>query len=58
MLTLLSPLHQDSACSGLRRVKLGISFAAQSKAAAAMQEGQYSRKLASVIIIITIVRVL
>lgn len=55
ILTLLSPLHQDSACSAFKRVKVGISFAAQSKAEAAMHEGQYSRKLASVIIIITII---
>jgi len=48
MLTLCSPSHHDSACSGLTRDKFGISLAAQSMAAAAMHDGQYSRKLASV----------
>lgn len=48
MLTLCSPSHHDSACSGLARDKFGISLAAQSMAAAAMHDGQYSRKLASV----------
>jgi hypothetical protein len=47
-LTLCSPSHHDSACSGLARDKFGISLAAQSMAAAAMHDGQYSRKLASV----------
>lgn len=51
MLTLCSPSHHDSACSGLTRDKFGISLAAQSIAAAAMQDGQYSRKLASVDIV-------
>jgi len=44
---LLSPSHHDSACSGLKRGKFGMSLAAQSIAAAAMLDGQYSRKLAS-----------
>lgn len=48
MLTLLSPSHHDSACSGFSRDKFGISLAAESIAAAAMHDGQYSRKLASV----------
>ena len=48
-LTLLSPSHHDSASSGLSRDRFGISFAAESIAAAAMHDGQYSRKLASVI---------
>lgn len=51
MLTFCSPSHHDSACSGLTRERLGISLAAQSMAAAAMQDGQYSRKLASVDIV-------
>lgn len=45
--TFLSPSHHDSACSGLTRDQLGISFAAWRMAAAAMHDGQYARKLAS-----------
>ena len=48
-LTLHSPSHHDSACSGLTKDKLGISLAAQSMAAAAMLDGQYSSKPTSVI---------
>lgn len=47
MLTFLSPSHHDSACSGLTKDQLGISFAAQSMDAAAMHDGQYARKQAS-----------
>ena len=47
LLTLLSPSHHDSACSALTLEKLGISLAAESIAAAAMHDGQYSRKLVS-----------
>lgn len=47
--SLLSPPHHDSACSGFSSDKLGISLAAESMAAAAMHDGQYSRKLASLI---------
>lgn len=47
-LTLRSPSHQDSACSAFTREKFGRSLAAQSIVAAAMHDGQYSRKLASV----------
>lgn len=54
LLTLLSPSHHDSACSGLTRDKFGTSLAAQRIAAAAMLDGQYSKKLASVDIILAI----
>jgi hypothetical protein len=39
MLTLLSPSHHDSACSGLTKDQLGISLAAEIMAAAAMHDG-------------------
>lgn len=45
--SLLSPSHHDSARSGSTSDNFGISLAAQSMAAAAMHDGQYSRKLAS-----------
>jgi len=48
VLTFLRPLHHDSACSGFTTDKFGTSFAAQSKAAAAIHDGQYSRKITSV----------
>lgn len=47
MLTLLSPSHHDSAFSELTIEKSGMSLAAESIAAAAMHDGQYSKKLAS-----------
>ena len=50
-LTLLSPSHHASACSGVTKAKLGISLAAQSMVAAAMLDDKYSMKLASVIYI-------
>lgn len=48
LLTFLRPLHHDSACSGLTTDKFGTSFAAQSNAAAAIHDGQYSTNIASV----------
>lgn len=47
-LTLLNPSHHVSARSGSTSDNLGISLAAQSMAAAAMHDGQYSRTLPSV----------
>lgn len=48
VLTLWSPSHHDSACWAVMRENFGKSFAAQSIAAAAMEDGLHSRKLASV----------